>query len=78
VIVSLKLPRFGMNMEEATIAKWHKQPGDAFSEGDPLYDIETEKVTTEVTAPCAGRLVEVLAPAQSIVEVGGAVCKVET
>ncbi len=78
MIVSLKLPRFGMNMEEATIAKWHKQPGDAFAQGDPLYDIETEKVTTEVTAPCAGSLLEILAQVDAIIEVGGAVCKVET
>lgn len=78
MIVSLKLPRFGMNMEEATIAKWHKQPGDAFKSGEPLYDIETEKVTTEVTAPCDGRLVEILAQSESTVEVGRPVCKIET
>lgn len=78
MIVSLKLPRFGMNMEEATIAKWHRQPGDAFKSGDPLYDIETEKVTTEVAAPCDGRLVEILAAVDAIVEVGGPVCKIET
>jgi pyruvate/2-oxoglutarate dehydrogenase complex dihydrolipoamide acyltransferase (E2) component len=65
-------------MEEATIAKWHKEPGDSFAAGEPLYDIETEKVTTEVEAPCSGRLVEILAPVESIVEVGGAVCKIET
>lgn len=78
MIVSLKLPRFGMNMEEATIAKWHKEPGESFKSGDPLYDIETEKVTTEVTAPCDGRLVEILAQPESTVEVGSPVCKIET
>jgi pyruvate/2-oxoglutarate dehydrogenase complex dihydrolipoamide acyltransferase (E2) component len=46
--VSLKLPLFGMNMEEATVVKWHKQPGESFKKGEPLYDIETEKVTQEV------------------------------
>lgn len=78
MIVSQKLPRYGTNMEEATIAKWHLQPGDAFKAGEPLYDIETEKVTTEVEAPCNGRLIAILANVGDIVEVGGVVCKIET
>jgi pyruvate/2-oxoglutarate dehydrogenase complex dihydrolipoamide acyltransferase (E2) component len=44
--LSLKLPMFGMNMEEATIVKWHRQPGEPIRKGEPLYEIETEKVTT--------------------------------
>ena len=78
MIVSLKLPRFGMNIEEATVVKWHKQPGDGFKAGEPLYDIETEKATTAVEAPCDGRLVAILAKADTIVDVGGVVCKIET
>ena len=39
---NLKLARVGMNMQEATISKWHKQPGEAFTTGDVLYEIETE------------------------------------
>jgi len=46
--VSLKLPLFGMNMEEATVVRWHRQPGESFRKGEALYEIETEKVTTEV------------------------------
>jgi hypothetical protein len=38
--VNLKLARVGMNMAEATIAKWHKQPGESFKTGDVLYEIE--------------------------------------
>lgn len=78
MIVALKLPRFGMNMEEATIAKWHKEPGETFATGEALYDIETEKVVTEVAAPCDGRLVEILAGPEATVEVGAPVCKIET
>ena len=78
MIASLKLPRFGMNMEEATIVKWYKQPGDGFKAGEPLYDIETEKVTTAVEAPCDGRLVAIVAKEDTIVDVGGVVCKIET
>lgn len=78
MIVSLKLPRFGMNMEEATVVKWHKQPGDGFKAGEPLYEIETEKVTTGIEAPCDGRLVAIVATADTIVDVGGVVCRIET
>ena len=76
--VSLKLPLFGMNMEEATVIAWHKQPGQAFSKGEPLYDIETEKVTTEVQAPCDGRLIEIVAAVQTTLCVGEVVCHIET
>ena len=76
--VSLKLPLFGMNMEEATIVKWHKQAGEAFRKGDPLYDVETEKVTSEVVAPCDGTLLEALAAEGQTINVGDIVCQIET
>lgn len=75
--ISLKLSKVGMSMQEATIAKWHKNPGDAFAAGDVLYEIETEKVTQEITAPAAGKLLEVAVPAGQTVEVGGVVCVVD-
>lgn len=78
MIVSLKLPRFGMTMEEATVVKWYRQPGEGFKTGEPLYEIETEKVTTTVEAPCDGRLLAIVATADTIVDVGSVVCKIET
>lgn len=75
--VNLKLARVGMNMAEATIAKWHKQPGESFKRGDVLYEIETDKVTQEVTATADGTLLEILVPAGEIAEVGAPVCAVE-
>lgn len=76
-MLELKLGRIGMNMEEATIKNWHKAPGEAFAKGEPLYDIETEKVATEVLAPFDGRLLEIVAQLEDVVEVGGVVCRVE-
>jgi pyruvate/2-oxoglutarate dehydrogenase complex dihydrolipoamide acyltransferase (E2) component len=78
VKVSLKLPLFGMNMEEATVVRWHRQPGESFRKGEPLYEIETEKVTTEVEAPCDGKLLEIVVPAEQMVDVGGIVCHIDT
>ncbi len=75
---ALKLPRISMNMEEGTITAWRKRPGDAFTRGEILYEIETEKATLEVEAPCDGRLVDILVPAGATVEVGAEVCRIET
>jgi pyruvate dehydrogenase E2 component (dihydrolipoamide acetyltransferase) len=75
--INLKLNRVGMSMQEATIAKWHKAVGDSFTAGDALYEIETEKVTQEITAPGDGKLLEVLVPEGQTVEVGGVVCVVD-
>ncbi len=74
---SLKLARVGMNMEEATIVKWHKQPGECFAPGDKLYEFETEKVTQEVEATAPGRLLEISVPEGEIAQVGQIICVVD-
>jgi pyruvate/2-oxoglutarate dehydrogenase complex dihydrolipoamide acyltransferase (E2) component len=75
--VNLKLNRVGMNMAEATIAKWLRRPGETFKSGDALYQIETDKVTQEVTASGDGTLLEIVVPEGEIAEVGAVVCRVE-
>ena len=75
--IGLKLSRVGMNMEEATITRWHKKPGDAFKKGEPLYDIETEKVNMEVEAPCDGIMIEPKIAEGDNAEVGQIVCLVD-
>ncbi len=73
----LKLARVGMNMEEATIARWHKQPGESFRAGEVLYEIETEKVTQAVEATSAGRLLEICVAEGEDAAVGERLCLVE-
>lgn len=75
--VKLKLARVGMNMEEGTIVKWYKAPGESFKAGEILYDVETEKVTNEVEAPGDGTMIEILVEEGEIAEVGEEVCIVE-
>lgn len=75
--VTLKLNRVGMSMEEATISRWCREPGQAFAAGDALYEFETEKLTQEVTATAAGTLVEQCVPEGTNVAVGERVCVVE-
>ena len=75
--VNLKLARIGMNMQEATIVKWHKQAGEEFRKGDVLYEIETEQVTQEVEAQGDGRMVEILVPEETDAKVGQELCVVD-
>ena len=75
--VTLKLSRVGMNMQEATIARWHRQAGETFRKDEPLYEIETEKVTQEIAAPGDGTLLEILVPEGENAKVNGGVCVVE-
>lgn len=75
--ITLKLPRLSMNMEEGTVVGWLKQPGERFAAGDPLYSVETEKVITDVSAPCDGLLLEILVQPDTSLEVGAAVCRIE-
>ena len=75
--VNLKLNRVGMNMAEATIAKWHRKPGETFKAGEALYEIETDKVTQEVLASGDGTLVEIVVPEGEVAKVGAVVCRVE-
>jgi pyruvate/2-oxoglutarate dehydrogenase complex dihydrolipoamide acyltransferase (E2) component len=76
--VNLKLSRVGMNMESATISVWHKKPGDIFRKGETLYEIESEKVTMEVDAPCDGKLLSHTVEAGNEATVGGNVCVIDT
>jgi pyruvate/2-oxoglutarate dehydrogenase complex dihydrolipoamide acyltransferase (E2) component len=75
--VSVKLVRVGMNMEEATVTKWRKRPGEFFRTGDILYEIETEKVTQEVEATGDGKLIEVSVPEGEVAKVGQQLCVVD-
>ena len=75
--VTVKLPKIGMTMEEATITRFCKQPGEPFRAGDPIYEIETEKVTQEVEATADGVMLEHCVPEGENVAVGVQVCVVE-
>src|SRR6188508_2087579 len=56
----IKLPRLGQGMESGTIVKWLKSEGDAVKKGQPLYELDTDKVTQEVEADAAGVLLKIV------------------
>jgi 2-oxoglutarate dehydrogenase E2 component (dihydrolipoamide succinyltransferase) len=65
----IKVPTLGESVSEATIAKWFKAVGDTVVADQPLVELETDKVTIEVNAPVSGTLSEIIAAADSDVEV---------
>src|SRR5262245_16317564 len=74
--VEIKVPSVGESVTEGTIARWLKKDGDAVREGEPLIELETEKATTEVAAPAAGRLKITVAEGQTVA-VGAVVGRIE-
>jgi pyruvate dehydrogenase E2 component (dihydrolipoyllysine-residue acetyltransferase) len=55
----VKLPRLGQGMEAGTVVKWLKSEGDHVEKGDPLYEVDTDKVTQEVESDFAGVLLKI-------------------
>src|SRR5437867_4576107 len=58
----VKLPRLGQGMESGTIVKWLKGEGDRVEKGEPLYELDTDKVTQEVEAEASGVLLKIAIP----------------
>src|SRR5207244_4237110 len=58
----VKLPRLGQGMEAGTINKWLKNEGDTVSKGEPLFEIDTDKVTQEVESDYEGVLLKIVLP----------------
>src|SRR5215471_235947 len=55
----IKLPRLGQGMESGTIVKWLKSEGDPVKKGEPLYELDTDKVTQDVEADASGVLLKI-------------------
>ncbi len=65
------LPALGESVTEGTITRWLKAVGDAVAVDEPIVEISTDKVDTEIPAAVAGVLTKITAPEDSVVEVGG-------
>ncbi|OFX15472.1 MAG: hypothetical protein A2V59_01515 [Armatimonadetes bacterium RBG_19FT_COMBO_69_19] len=70
MITRILMPPLSETMIDGLIVRWYKQEGDAVDEGEPLYDVDTDKATVEVSAPAAGILRRILVPAGDTVPIG--------
>ena len=76
--VDLVMPKLGESIMEATILKWHKQPGDTVSMDETVLEIATDKVDSEVPSTAAGVMTEILFKVNDVVPVGAVIAKIKT
>lgn len=60
--VKVIMPQAGQDLETGIVRHWHKAEGDEVAKGEPIVQIETEKVNLDVEAPAAGVLLRILVP----------------
>ena len=68
--VSVTMPQLGESVTEGTVTRWLKQVGDTVTADEPLLEISTDKVDTEIPAPASGVLLEIRALEDAVVQVG--------
>ncbi|MHC1774598.1 MAG: dihydrolipoamide acetyltransferase family protein [Lentimicrobium sp.] len=71
------MPKLGESIIEATITKWIKNPGDQIEEDDPIVEIATDKVDSEIPSPVEGKLIKVLFNEGDVVPVGKVIAIIE-
>ncbi|MGZ4797166.1 MAG: biotin/lipoyl-containing protein, partial [Acidimicrobiia bacterium] len=64
------MPQLGETVTEGTITKWLKAVGESVAVDEPLFEVSTDKVDSEVPSPVAGVLTEIVVPEGDTVEVG--------
>ena len=69
--VNVTMPQLGESVTEGTITRWLKAVGDTVTADEPLVEVSTDKVDTEIPAPASGVLVSIAAAEDQVVEVGG-------
>jgi 2-oxoglutarate dehydrogenase E2 component (dihydrolipoamide succinyltransferase) len=77
-IVDLVMPKLGESIMEATILKWHKQPGDTVAMDETVLEIATDKVDSEVPSTAAGVLSEILFNVNDVVPIGTVIARIKT
>ncbi len=67
--IEVRLPQFGMGMQEGKLLRWFKREGEPVQEGEPLCEVETEKATVEVPSPQSGLLLRIVVEVERTVPV---------
>ena len=70
------MPQLGESVLEATLTKWLKAVGESVQENEPLVEVNTDKVDTEVPSPASGVLLEILAPEGTTVQAGALLARI--
>ena len=78
MIVDIVMPKMGESITEGTILEWRKKVGDTVEKDELFLEIGTDKVDSEIPCLESGKIVEILADVNDIVEVGKVIARVET
>ncbi len=70
------LPQWGMNMEDGLLVKWLVAEGDTIEAGQPLVEIETAKINSELEAPVSGVVAHIMSDEGTTVDVGAIVAEI--
>ncbi len=76
--IKIKMPKLGMSMQSAVILQWLKSEGQQIKKGEPLVEIQTEKVDTVVESAFNGTLLKILAEIDNNVPVGTVIAEIES
>ena len=77
-LVDLIMPKLGESIMEATVLKWHKQPGDTVKMDETVLEIATDKVDSEVPSTAEGIIEEILFQVNDVVPIGTAIARIRT
>ena len=77
-LIDMVMPKMGESIMECTVIAWLKQPGDRIEADESVLEVATDKVDTEVPAPCNGILKDLLVKDGDVVAVGAPIARVET
>src|SRR5690242_21770718 len=69
--ISVQMPALGESVTEGTVTRWLKQEGDTVEIDEPLLEVSTDKVDTEIPSPAAGVLTRIIAQEDDTVTIGG-------
>ncbi|WP_304503479.1 biotin/lipoyl-containing protein, partial [Corynebacterium glutamicum] len=72
----VEMPELGESVTEGTITQWLKAVGDTVEVDEPLLEVSTDKVDTEIPSPVAGTIVEILADEDDTVDVGAVIARI--
>lgn len=73
---SVQMPALGESVTEGTVTRWLKQEGDTVEVDEPLLEVSTDKVDTEIPSPAAGVLTKIVAQEDDTVEIGGELAQI--
>lgn len=74
--ISVQMPALGESVTEGTVTRWLKQEGDTVAVDEPLLEVSTDKVDTEIPSPVAGVLLSITAEEDDVVSIGGELAKI--